>query len=517
MPSRGVGDVSPSGDPSAQTRVALSKMSPYDRERYERRLLRRLAWKHEIDSTAQLVKAYNEVDDSEDRRILLKWLEEFAEKSQENGGVEVTLEYTQLAKIKPRRDGADRLLRSLFSDLYRVIPEDDYAKPEIATALHEALLFTHKKIIEDDTLLLPLAEQFLKSLSMHPDLQAVDFEGYRPTFVALHLIVFYLRETCYSGLYPEDKRMLLKEVARKRQELRNSFSYYPLRFHFTLIEQSIQRLATRENCISQALRCVTLGYCGIARLLHYSAEPPHLSIEPEALKKRFGDSGKNAMTCPAHQQAAMICLLQDLEAARVLVVRGGEETVLDIFFEGLDALVKVQSNRKRDVDLKMLRFGALYELSQILIHGKENVQKKAEKRFLELTENHILEEGWINDDDIFEVFFEEALRIRAKGEYAKRIDVFFEGLKKHFIGSGKESISQRIRFDESLQHSITLQSEQEKRLWYEGLCCQVGKEMGYIPIEEIRSNIEYLKERYCSNENVTVSRCVWYLVWPDIL
>ena len=492
-------------------------MSPYERERYEHRLLRRLAWDYKIESTAKLVQAFNEVQDSEERKILFKWLQEFAEKAQETRSIEATIEYTQLAKIKPRNDRAERLLRSLFSDIRHAIPENEDTKPEIAKALHEALLSAHRKVIDDDTLLMPLAIRLMRSLSPHPDLQAVDFERYRPTFVALHLIVFYLREMCYTRLYPEDKRSILKEVSKKRIELRNSFNYYPLRFHFALIEQSIQRLGTTDNCIFRALRCLTLGYCcGILLLLHTSTEPVHLSIEPDALEKRLGASAENAPTCPAHQYASIICLLQDLEAARVLVVRGGDN-VLDIFFKGLDAVVEIQSKRRREVDLKILRCGALYELSQIMIHGNENAQKRAEERFLTLTKNRILEEGWIEDDDVFEVFFEEVLRIRAKGERVADIESLLQELPQRFDSLGKKSISHRIKFDQKLESNRALQREQGKRMWYQGLCCQVGQEMGYIPVDEIASNIEYLKERYCNSENVMVRRLLLFSFCQTVL
>ena len=496
-PEAGRGKQRPPAGQSAFQTARSTMPGTFLRERDEPKLLRALSIQHDIKRTAELVTTYNRTDDVDERNVLYKWLESFSTNKERCLRPGAILQYAQLAKIKTRSDRDTDLVKTMLSDLCSKIPNDRFAEKNVSLALYRALMWIDSSVADDVSTMVSLGEKLLASLCPTLELYAETFEEFEGTFLALPLIIHHIQKVAPYRLCWYEKKELRTAANKKRQVLKDSFTYYPARFHYDLLEQSIKRLNARQHVpfSVRMMECPILNCCSAVQTYNsFRSSSSAYTYRVVTLEDTIEEIREIAKA-PRIREDQWYVLLQALTAAKLQTVK--DETKMELFLKVLEALMESQQKMRGREGVKKLRFGTVHELCQLLTYGSEEVQKKAEEELLSLADKRASEENWFRDVDIFDAVIRAVHQVHIRGgmqstetasllrTLSKTPSTLHRKAFLTWLGSG------------CLEDKLNMLPESERRVAdREELSAEIGEKIGYIPLEEVHRNIDDLKQKY---------------------
>ena len=462
------------------------------------KLLRVVSRKYGIDSTKSLVAAYNASTDRRERGVLFRWLRQYNRRNEECLSPDAVREYAQLAKIVPCtvRDGD--LLRKLVYDLRcRLRQGESIDNENISEALWIALTWVESSVYNDTAPLVVVAKDLITSLSSRSRLTRRNFAKQEATFLALHQAFFLLHVIGRTSLCEEEKKALRRALAKKKEEMKPSIAhYYPVRFHFSLIQQAIERLETEDapSMLEQTRRYTMSGLYGGLTALHFLRRLASGDIDPVAVEGAYRRS-QDAMANAGVSAKEWYDLLQILAAARYQATK--DEKKLELFVVAFNVVMDGQ-RRTRQQDLKALRYGIIQEIKLLTRQGSsESVRKEATTKLMDVAINHAVSDRWLDDADLLTSLLDAVYEIHATGENQQEAATVLHRLQQSCEGGGGGGETLATWLDgDTMEDKLRMQGRQETNEDRADVFGEIAREVGYLPLVAIRSNVEDLKETY---------------------
>ena len=488
MHPRAADEGSSSGGPPERSFVSekSSSLTEFDKAKMSRKLSRM----HSIVDTPSLVKAYNDEPEKTKQQILAEWIYRYREIQDKSQISDAIRELAELTKIKPRADQDLSLLRFIFGEIRDRLKPRGYPEKNVGKALYEALLWTHPDHFLNESLT-KMTQNVLSSLSSSPQMYNTIFEDYEATFLSLRQAIVRLRDLSHAEVSWTDWQALRKTVKEKRQTLMSSFKYYPVSFHFNIIEQGIECLdVTDLPFVAQLLNCASCDSCSLMKLVRGSSSS---NAHGDASFSRRGMGANSA------QWYQLYCELED---ARLKTLRNKTDAVK--FLRKYDELKKRQETIVKGESRTALRFGIIHELCQLSLHGTDDVRQETTMKLLELSSTDVRNNDWINERVIFEALLEAVYRVHKKGNLRRETAEALREMTKMESPLQQEVVVEWLG-SVTVEDKLRMQDDEMTATWQRNLLFNaIARQVGYIPFAVIRKNIEGLKKAYTSDSFTTV-------------
>ncbi len=470
------------------------------KERHDPKLLLAVAKKHDIDSTEKLVAAYNSTANGDERAVMLGWLRKYNERSAECLGPNAVLEYSELSKVTFRSTHDDGILGNVFRTLCSSICEGKALEPNVAVALCNALVHIDPDAYGGVPELVELAMKLVASLSPRPKLARKNFARQESTFLALHQTFFLLIKSNQNDISEKEKQALRRSIAEKEKELELSCEYYPVNFHFKALRQAVERVEVKDPSfhVSQAMWC---GLCGLLHVLHCLRNLTNCDIDPTAIMDAFRGLQRETVAFGVSKRP-WFNTFRTLMATRLEASK--DEMKLTAFASECGTAMESPKKIKGD-DLKALRFGILQEMRQLASQtSSENVRKETTTKLLTLTTSRANFEEWYDDADVFTAFLDALHEIHTMSGDNQETAEAFRRMQQSCEGRARSALGAWLGGD-AMEDKLEMRHRQETYAECNELFVRIGRDVGYVPLKSIRSNIRDLKEKYKHDNFAKVS------------
>ena len=499
-------DEGPSGGGSSAPRTGdrtVREDTAVTEERYDPKLLRAAAKKHNIDSTESLVAAYNSTTDEDERAVLLGWLRKYHERRADCLTPKAVVEYAALANVAPRSASEKDVVKDLIYDLSSCICEGDFLAPSFAAALHRALVLVDPSALDAVEQLVVVAMKLLGSLSPRPKLTRKTFAKHEATFLALHQAFFLLREANQALIDEEEKQELRRTVAQKERTMRLSCKHYPVSFHFKALRQAAERLKDEEAAsrVAQANQHAMCGLCAFVHVFHFLRNLARGDIDPTALEDAY-ERNRAAIDNMGVAKRPWFDSFRSLMAKRLEASK--DETTLELFGSSYHAAMKHQRNVRDGEDLKALRYGIVRELRTLALEGpSEDARIEAATKLVDLATQQAISEGWSDDIDILVALLDAVCELHGSGQRNEDIRNALLAIQRSCTGHARGAFSEWLG-EGSVEDKLAARSPQRAVAENNDLCTKIGREVGYIPLAVMNSKGEELRKRYLRDDFATV-------------
>ena len=244
----------------------------------------------------------------------------------------------------------------------------EFLNENVAKALLNALTWVDATVYDDPAQLIVLAKKLLFSLSSDLRLTKHNFAKYEANFLALHHVFLLLHSIGRGYLLEEEKKELRRVVAQKKEEMKLSIAYYPVFFHFELIQQAVERLEI-ENAPSrsaQVTRYAASGLYGGMHVFHFLRKLAGGDIDPTSVEDAYR-KGRAAIANLGVLEHEWYDILQILTAARLSALK--EEKKCELLALAYNVTIEGQRKTRRANDQKTLRFGIVHEMRLLQVTG----------------------------------------------------------------------------------------------------------------------------------------------------
>ncbi len=469
-------------------------------ERHDPKLLLAVAKKHDIDSTEKLVAAYNSTADGDERAVMLGWLRKYNERSAECLGPNAVLEYSELSKVMFRSTRDDGILGNVFHTLCSSICEGKALEPNVAVALCNALVHIDPDAYGGVPELVELATKLLASLSPRPKLARKNFARHESTFLALHQAFFLLIKSNQNDISEKEKQALRRSITEKEKELELSCEYYPVNFHFKALRQAVERIEVKDpsSHVSQAMWC---GFFGLLHVLHCLRNLTNCDIDPTAIQDAFRGLRQETVAF-GESKMPWFDTFRTLMATRLEASK--DEMKLAAF--GSECGIAMESQKKiKGDDLKALRFGIIQETRHLASQtSSEAVRKEATKKLLTLTTSRAIFEEWFDDAEVFTAFLDALHEIHTMSGDNQETAEAFRKMQQSCEGRARSAFGAWLSGD-AMEDRLEMRHRQKTSVERNKVFVRIGRDVGYVPLRTIRSNIRDLKEKYKHDNFAKVS------------
>ena len=471
------------------------------------RLLRAVAKKHNIVSTESLVAAYNATTVLNERAVLHNWLLKYGETKEDCLKPKAVLEYSELAKVAHFSEQDARVPRNLVYDLGSLIHRDEFLDENVAKALLSALTWADVTVYDDLAQLFVLAKRLLFSLSSELRLTKHNFAKHEASFLALSQVLFLLQSVGRGYVLEEEKKALRQAVAQKRDEMKLSVQYYPVFFHFELIQQAVERLEVEDtpSRLTKAARYTASGLYGGMLAFHFLRKLVGGDIDPASIEAAYR-KGRAAIASARVSELKWYDILQILTAARLSALK--EEKKNELLALAYDVVMEGQRKTTREANQKALRYGIVQEM-RLLASDKgasQDGRKKASTKLVELATNQAISENWTHDTDILTEILDALLAIYTTGEENQEIAEAFRTIQQSCDERTKEAFT-TWQDGNTIEEKIQIQCQEDTNKEQIDVFIKTGVAVGYLHPSTICSNIDDLKRTYLHDGFATVSAC----------
>ena len=350
-----------------------------------------------------------------------------------------------------------------------------------------------------------VAMKLLGCLCERPRLTRENFAEHEATFLALRQTFFQLHETYRNGIPEKEKQQLRTAVANKKRLLELSCDYYPVSFHFEVLRQAVERLELKDAStqFAQARLCMGYGLVMFLYVLHIFRNLVRCDINPEDYKIAYNNA-LEAVDIMDTRRREWYDSLRDVMVAREKTL--GEEPSFEPFENACNAAIQKQRELGQKSDQKALRYGVIQEIKLLATwSSSDDVRKAATKKLVELTKGRNTLEGWWFDDaDLLHAFLDSACEIYATGESNQEIIEAIQEIERSCKSTGIEALNAWLG-GATIKNKLRERRRRETKREGEDLFVKSGRDVGYVPLSTIRSNIEDLKEAYKHDEFAKVS------------
>ena len=464
--------------------------------------LRALMRQKGVDSTTALVRIYNGSLAAEAERLLQQCLRIYIETKEKHANDDTVMEFVELCKMKPRTEDDKKLLREVVSFLTDRIPEREFAAKSVAEALYRSLLWTPPAVLQENlTGLTALADRLMDSLCPTPRLTEENFLEHEAIFMALHEVFVLMQRATSKKVTVEEKKRFQSSLRAKRSSLGNSCEYYPVRYYFRLIEQSIQLpKLDEEPCITQkTIQCLYIITCGFLYISYAKRQRVKLDIDPDMLRE-LPEKLNELVDDIELAERQWYDLLQALCVAGRKTIEDPQK--LPIFEESYKTVEESVWKMRLNEDGKALLFGLMQELRHLaLAQCSAEVRASGSSKLFALAAA-VSKSTWARDKNIVEALLCCLHAIHSRGSDAAAALRSSQQLKNSVkLKSVKKVVKQWMgdKLDEKLREPVHASSEPTGDLF-----TAIGREFNHIPLKEAQDNVELLKSRYRSDAFATV-------------
>ena len=465
--------------------------------------LRALMRQKSVDSTTSLVQAYNGSLTGEVNRLLQQCLRIYSEKKEQCAHSDVVMEYAELCKIRPRTEDDKKLLREVISVLNGRIPDGDFAGENVAEALYRALLWTPPAVLQENlTELTALADKLTASLHPTPRLTEANLLKHEATFMALHQVFVLMQSIARGRVSMDEKKRFQSRLRQKCASMRDSCTYYPVQYHFKLIEQSIQRLKLNEEIsfAQNVYQCLYIFTCGFLYTFNIASRLMHFDVDPERLMELPGKLKELVADVDAAERQWYDLVLALCVAGRKTVE---DSQKLEIFEDSYKAVEESVWKMRRNADGKALLFGLMQELRRLtLAAGSSEVRTSGSSKLFALVDA-VSQGSWVRDKQIVEALLCCLHAVHSRGNDAaatmRSSQQLIDAVKSETVKKAVKQWMGDKQLDEKLREPVHASSEPTGVLF-----TAIGRVFNHIPLQEARANVELLTSRYRSDEFATV-------------
>ena len=500
-------DEGPSGGGSAASGIGgqtVAEDTVVIEEHYNPKLLRAVAKKHNVDSTKSLVTAYNATTDEDERAVLLGWLRKYHERREVSLAPKAVLEYAELVNVAPRSTSEKDIVKNLVRDLSSCICEGKFPTPNLADALHRALVHVDPSSFDDAEQLVAVARRLLASFTREPKLTRRTLPEHEATFLALHQTFFLLREANQNQIDEDKKQELRRAIAEKEEAMRLSCKHYPVSFHFRALRQAAERLKDEDtsSSVAQMKRCLICGLCGSVHVFRFLRDLARWDVDSKALEAAY-ERYRVAMANMGVAKRTWFDTLRVLMARRLDASK--DETKLGLFGSEFDAAMESQQEMVKGEDLKALRFGIIQEMRLSARQtASETARKEITTKLLMLSTRREIFEEWFTDVDIFTAFLDALHEIHTMSDNNQETAEAFRQMQQSCEGHARSALRAWLGGD-AMEVKLEMRHRQRASTKRNDLFVRIGRDVGYVPLETIRSNIQDLKEKYKHDNFAKVS------------
>ena len=399
-------------------------------ERYDPKLLRFVARKHNISSTKSLVAAYNVTTDENERAVLLGWLCKYHKRKADCLEPNAVLEYAELANIAPRSISEKDILKDLIRDLTSCICEGNFLTPNNAVALYRALVNIVPSAYGGTAQLMATARKLMGSLTEELKLTREIFADHETAFLALHQTFFLLRCANQAPIDEEEKQELRRTIAAKERTMKLSCKHYPVNFHFKALRQAVERLKDEDatSQIAQTKRYLLCGLCGFMDVLHFLRNLTRCDIDPADVLDAY-ERNQAAIDNMGVTERPWFDSFRRLMAKRLETSK--DKTKLRFFMSEFDTAIHSQYEMTKGEDLQSLRFGIIQETRLLASQTTcETVRKEVTKKLLMLSTRRTIFEEWFEDADIFTAFLDALHEIHTMSDHNQETAEAFRNMQQ---------------------------------------------------------------------------------------
>ena len=501
MQARGLGEgPSNSGITASEIECLPVVEDSTEEERYDPKLLRAIFIKRNINGTKSLVAAYNAATDRNERVALFGWLLMYGRRSEEYLTPESVLEYSELAKIAPRSIRDKGLLRNLVHTLCSCVCQGGFLRSTFAVALHKALVRIDPSVYSGAGELVAVAKQLLSSLSPEPELSVECCAEHEATFLALNQAFYLIDKMNQTGMREKEQKELRRLITEKEKEMDLSSEYYSVNFHFKALRQAVERFELKDPS-SHVLQAMWCGLCGFLHILHCLRNLMNCDIDPVAIVGAFRGLRQETEAFGVSKKP-WFDMFRALMAARLEASK--DETKLAVFGSECDTAMESQRNIKGN-ELKALRFGILQEIRQLASQtSSEAVRKEATTKLLALTTSRAIFEEWFDDADVFIAFLDALHEIHTTSGDNQETAEAFRRMQQSCEGRARSALGAWLGGN-AMEDKLEMRHLQEMCAQRNKVFVRIGRDVGYVHVETIRSNIRDLKEKYKHDNFAKVS------------
>ena len=468
-------------------------------------LLRAVAKKYNILNTKSLVTAYNATTVANERAVLLGWLRKYGEGSDECLKPKAVLEYAELFKVANVSEQDADILRNLVYGLGSLIRPGEFSGENVAKALLSALTWVDSAVYDDTAQLTHLAYTLVSGLSRWPRLTRQNFLKHEANFLCIHQVFFLLHSIGRGYLCEKEKKEFRQVVTQKREDMEISNLFYPVSFHFDLIQQAVERLEIEDapSRLTKAKRYAASGLYGGMHVLHFLRKLAGGDVDPTSMEDAYR-RGRAAIANAGVLEREWYDILQILTAARLGTLK--EEKKCELLALAYDAAMEGQRKTTTVNHQKALRFGIVQEM-RLLTSDRDSCydgRKMATDKLIELATDQAISENWIHDADIFTAIL-DALHLvyltgEEKQETAEALHKIQQSCDEHAIGTLTVWLD-----GNTIEEKLQMQRQEHTDDEHGDLFATTGAAVGYLHPSTIRSNVEDLKRTYLHDNFATVS------------
>ena len=504
-------DEGPSGvRPSAsETSSQLTYEEVDIEERHDPMLLRAVVARHNINSTKSLVAAYNVTTDEDERAVLLGWLRKYHERREDSLAPKAVLEYAELVDITPRSEDEEAIIQNLIDDLRSCISGGEFLKPNFAAAIFRALVHVDVSVNGGVAEQVVITRKLLGSLSATPKLERGNFSVHRGIFLVLQQTLYLLRKSSQSRIDEEEKEELRFAIAEQERVFEQSCKYYPVKFHFQVLRQTVERLKTRDIWFIAEAFFVICEFCGFAHVLHSLPMLACIDICPEAVQRAYRKT-RDSVENMGVLKRPWFDTLWNLTTARLKAAK--DEIYLTAFESVYNTTLENQRRMRNSEELKALRFGIIDELGILAIEGSsESTRREATFRLSDLATQQAIGEEWIDDDDILTALLDAIYEVHKSGQCNEKTKDSLTALHRYCEDYAGDAMMAWLD-GKSMEEKLRARSPLAAQLEHKDLFIKTRKDVGYTPLtgEDLRKI--YLRDDFatvmpCKSELLPVDDC----------
>ena len=273
------------------------------------------------------------------RAVLHNWLLKYSETRKDCLKPKSVLEYSELARVAPVSEQDAKVLRNLVYDLGSLIHPEEFLDENVAKALLSALTWADATVYDDLAQLFVLAKRLLFSLSSELRLTKHNFAKHEASFLAISQVFFLLQIVGRGYVLEEEKETLRQTVAEKKDAMKLSVQYYPVFFHFELIQQAVERLEVEDasSRLAKATRYTASGFYSRMHAFHFLRKLAGGDIDPTSIEEAY-EKGRAAIANAGVYEREWYDILQILTSARIFSLE--DERKLEVFSIAFDAAME---------------------------------------------------------------------------------------------------------------------------------------------------------------------------------
>ena len=416
---------SSSGTHGRQTIAEGSVSSPVTTRaltRTESSIIRRTLVGRRYRSLEEVVKAFNEADDAQERLGLAKMMRRVLSTFHgmpvrdvtDNRGA-VVREYLALCRLEGKGDEHLLLLKDFFDSLRDKLCNDALHNRYLIEAVEQTLQSVDTEIFEDDKDCLLQLAQFLLD-EFDPRRTSFTRDMFPVQCSALHVV-----HQCLKILYdigsgswdPNRPEGLCAKFKDWSQRVIDDAGHYPAKYQAMLVQQSLAFLQSSKRSVrnaNNARRIFNLAYgaVGVCQAVRNAVLLDFDLGNAESTASALARARENRII---REEQWYKCLYA-LDTVRFAAIE--DPSAFEQFNDLLSSLVLEEGGSDQE-RCKVLRFGVVEMLTSLAIHGKEDAVRSASAEILSSLANPRDEWDWSSDPDLFLEMLDNLAELGARG------------------------------------------------------------------------------------------------------